>query len=104
MRISDWSSDVCSSDLVLRHAGGDLLRPLPDTAVLRNHPQHYPPPAPVATRRGGAAVGSPGVGYPIAVTRGLAPRVHSAVPRSTDAPRVGTAGVSTCKSRWSPSH
>src|SRR3546814_8298057 len=25
MRISDWSSDVCSSDLLPRHQGGDLL-------------------------------------------------------------------------------
>src|SRR3546814_16632214 len=26
MRISDWSSDVCSSDLIRRHARGDLGR------------------------------------------------------------------------------
>src|SRR3546814_6651493 len=27
MRISDWSSDVCSSDLARRAAGGDLDQP-----------------------------------------------------------------------------
>src|SRR3546814_9301270 len=27
MRISDWSSDVCSSDLAVRPAGGDACRP-----------------------------------------------------------------------------
>src|SRR3546814_4791496 len=26
MRISDWSSDVCSSDLVTMHTGGEPLR------------------------------------------------------------------------------
>src|SRR3546814_7973427 len=44
MRISDWSSDVCSSDLLLQHRGRKLLDPavvpgdiraLPDTGTLQ---------------------------------------------------------------------
>src|SRR3546814_9150789 len=40
MRISDWSSDVCSSDLRLaRHCGDDIARPL---RVARRHVFHQP--------------------------------------------------------------
>src|SRR3546814_9495336 len=33
MRISDWSSDVCSSDLLLQHAGLDLIEPVRAVAL-----------------------------------------------------------------------
>src|SRR3546814_16121248 len=46
MRISDWSSDVCSSDLLedaeaLREAGGEILAPRGrvQSAVLLEHPR-----------------------------------------------------------------
>src|SRR3546814_8027285 len=40
MRISDWSSDVCSSDLVARHAGKQLGADLPLDllALMRQQP------------------------------------------------------------------
>src|SRR3546814_2120493 len=37
MRISDWSSDVCSSDLIAEGAGVDLH----DEPVVEAHPRHH---------------------------------------------------------------
>src|SRR3546814_6224243 len=78
MRISDWSSDVCSSDLRRRGVGaeGQRYRQQADAAAdrarqRRSLPQRY------AARR--------------------------AAPRSEER-RVGKECVSTCRSRWSPDH
>src|SRR3546814_14382453 len=82
LRISDWSSDVCSSDL------GANGRP---ASASRTESPHRPP---RHSRCGSCGVPAPG-----------APR-HSrrrARPRSEER-RVGKACVSTCRSRWSPSH
>src|SRR3546814_9503137 len=75
MRISDWSSDVCSSDLPgqLRHLGSREDHRL-EVAV----PQAGPAPA-VATGQHGD-------------------------PDRSEERRVGKACVSTCRSRWSPYH
>src|SRR3546814_5663617 len=81
MRISDWSSDVCSSDLWLLPSpiGGctRLYRPIPNC-----HP--------------GQASVSERVPGPIAPL-GVWP-IHG---RSEER-RVGKECVSTCRSRWSP--
>src|SRR3546814_3777679 len=72
MRISDWSSDVCSSDLHAGHRGRNVpsLQEGADGGV-------------------GAAEG----------------RGHGAHGRSrSEERRVGKECVSTCRSRWSPSH
>src|SRR3546814_5828714 len=82
MRISDWSSDVCSSDLTK----GCLKRGAPGSdRVLQVRPR-----LPVALRR------------PVSgrvVERGL--RV---LPKRSEERRVGKECVSTCRSRWSPYH
>src|SRR3546814_16582694 len=73
MRISDWSSDVCSSDLFdpgIRHALA------------------------AGARRAVADVREPG-----------SRRAHGrADHRRSEKRRVGKECVSTCRSRWSPSH
>src|SRR3546814_1568897 len=85
MRISDWSSDVCSSDL--RQAAavrGDV-----GGGVLVADPRH-------------ALVGLQclGVGHRHAGQRAeLARDLHRSEER-----RVGKECVSTCRSRWSPYH
>src|SRR3546814_2881926 len=75
MRISDWSSDVCSSDLGLRGFRAKLL--------------------PACGRRGLEAKRSPACGQSKAFT-GLRPFARS------EERRVGKECVSTCRSRWSP--
>src|SRR3546814_19040120 len=109
MRISDWSSDVCSSDLVLkpgrgavatwptlyslRHqllADAKLTLTQPEVAAIAGHAsdatagQHY------GRRRSG--VRAPAV----------APSPGDVAPVRSEERRVGKECVSTCRSRWSP--
>src|SRR3546814_6702224 len=79
MRISDWSSDVCSSDLPARRAA-----PVPVGAA--------PPP-----------------GHAVAVHRRNARRRRRlsrdrGQGRRSEERRVGKECVSKCRSRWSPYH
>src|SRR3546814_2063881 len=88
MRISDWSSDVCSSDLLDHVLGGQRLEIQPVRGV-------------VVGRHGlRVAVDHDGL------EAGLRERVggmHAAIVRSEER-RVGKECVSTCRSRWSPYH
>src|SRR3546814_2091973 len=77
MRISDWSSDVCSSDLRTAAYAGRSRRP----------------------RRDGA--GDDALARTVRVTAGQPSPVI--VGRSEER-RVGKECVSTCRSRWSPYH
>src|SRR3546814_2256427 len=93
MRISDWSSDVCSSDL----ADAELQQP---------DPQPGPARAPgIAPRR--AVVDVDRRGQPVAPEGGFQAGLHGGPPlvaagcRSEER-RVGKESVSTCRSRWSP--
>src|SRR3546814_15508287 len=97
MRISDWSSDVCSSDL----AGGEhVAYDLPifgvrDGKLTSHFSLTYIENAPML----------PGV-------RKLTEAEHEAIRMLMDVAeevrseerRVGKEGVSTCRSRWSPYH
>src|SRR3546814_9011296 len=90
MRISDWSSDVCSSDLAqpLRaHFPGSLDGE-------RRSPAHRHPSR--LARHRGAAQGREGDGGGAASR----PRLYL----RSEARRVGKECVSTCRSRWSPYH
>src|SRR3546814_2572662 len=83
MRISDWSSDVCSSDLGRRvgiHARRRVPGPLDGRADVGVEGRHRP--------GGGLVDGRPDqVGH-----------------RRSEERRVGKEWVSTCRSRWSPYH
>src|SRR3546814_15663545 len=85
MRISDWSSDVCSSD----------LRPPP--ACSCPHPDNLAPGPGGREHTGGTAGGG--------CRRGgtATPMATPAIDRSEER-RVGKECVSTCRSRWSPTH
>src|SRR3546814_4963668 len=82
MRISDWSSDVCSSDLTTG-------------AAIVEGPRRRNDPAPA----GAAAILDAGKRQ-IAQPAGETDRVRC---RSEER-RVGKECVSTCRSRWSPYH
>src|SRR3546814_5062872 len=76
MRISDWSSDVCSSDLDYPGFNMRLARAAHDLGI---PVVYYVIPQIWAWRRG---------------------RVH----KRSEERRVGKECVSTCRSRWSPYH
>src|SRR3546814_12627363 len=101
MRISDWSSDVCSSDLQPRARRG----------IVAGKPQRRAPDGGDQWRgRGREDESASAVDQEIgeharqAQQRALgAERLAEGVERS-EARRVGKEGVSTCSSRWSPYH
>src|SRR3546814_9206654 len=84
MRISDWSSDVCSSDLHLDGAAGQ--------AEGHSHQR--------AGARPGDQVVDAGGDEPL-VGQLLRDAVEERIVRSEQR-RVGKECVSTCRSRWSP--
>src|SRR3546814_13317995 len=85
MRISDWSSDVCSSDLEVLRAHSTSSDRL-CMCLRMNSP---------ATRRVGSG-GWPGPGAQVEAKRRSRNR--------SEERRVGKECVSTCRSRWSPYH
>src|SRR3546814_12260145 len=111
MRISDWSSDVCSSDLQIGQggrrynsstkAGEQRLRdPCPPTRIDRR---------PIAVeRRIEPAFGAElGIGMPTDVREQASHVAQSCETgrfvgkkRRSEERRVGKEGVSTCRSRW----
>src|SRR3546814_16671377 len=101
MRISDWSSDVCSSDLLaaaeragIVHLLGHEFRWGPDRALLAQ-----------AIREG--RIGTPRfvsvLSYLPLLADPAAPMPAWWFDRSAER-RVGNECVSTCRSRWSPYH
>src|SRR3546814_3494738 len=90
MRISDWSSDVCSSDL---HIGDPPALPGTDRGADEEPEQHSRPPrdAPVAD------------GHRHDDARHRSDGTHGQVDVRSEERRVGQECASTCKSRWSPS-
>src|SRR3546814_20713906 len=104
MRISDWSSDVCSSDLI-DEPFADALNEVLAYSVDRI-PRDYRSESPFDKMVGeymidetGADVAlMPGVGYGVSIYPGNVTRDRS------EERRVGKEVVRTCSSRWSPYH
>src|SRR3546814_12623127 len=103
MRISDWSSDVCSSDLLLRtlfaHDLVDQLNLLIFPVVLGKGKRLF---------ESGAAPGAFTLSESKVATTGV---IIAAYRRAGEVPtgrseerRVGKECVSTCRSRWSRYH
>src|SRR3546814_18493332 len=95
LRISDWSSDVCSSDLM-------LLRDLEGKTVWRDIAAWIADPALAALPSGAGRKALP-------LFAGAVPARYLPAPcrrarRRSEERRVGTECVSTCRSRWSPHH
>src|SRR3546814_14578659 len=97
MRISDWSSDVCSSDLIVREHGGAFLKSVPQQvrALALQHHENMDE----KRRIGRAAVALVGDGETIIIDSGSTTTEVRSVKR-----RAGKECVSTCRSRWPPHH
>src|SRR3546814_12576694 len=103
MRISDWSSDVCSSDLLAE----EMAKTEPNGAIWANQFDN------VANREARYRTTGPEIwqqtdgkvdGFTCAVgSGGTLAGILMALKRSEER-RVGKECVSTCRSRWSPYH
>src|SRR3546814_14685210 len=99
MRISDWSSDVCSSDLSGRVdqclAPGCIGKPAGECGELIKTFLHQPSIGEFRSRRQAAA---------LRTEEDEALRSMIQVGTRSEERRVGKECVSTCRSRWSPYH
>src|SRR3546814_14793265 len=103
MRISDWSSDVCSSDLqkaVIFESAYWSIRKLIDEAVAAREPN---PGKAVPTLEQGCRFENISFGYGRETVLEWSSLEIPARGRSEER-RVGKECVSTCRSRWSPYH
>src|SRR3546814_13704564 len=99
MRISDWSSDVCSSDLRLGHASPAFIHEggwLQQQHLLPTDPPFLHPTGKLPLHRSEAMH----VGNHVNRHESDIVPMHG---RSEER-RVGKECVSTCRSRWSPYH
>src|SRR3546814_15827013 len=103
MRISDWSSDVCSSDLYNRYHGGGVSAQL-------DHQFEFAKVVSITALRTGRGEfqfdAFPVSLIPLAVSQAVVPtesftQEFQLISRSEER-RVGKECVSTCRSRWSP--
>src|SRR3546814_12166621 len=113
MRISDWSSDVCSSDLV--HAAIVALGVVPRVPAMQREqaPLHCPPDHAVPGQLGDE-LREQGDEVDAHQKSGSQSTVTTPASKSTERPycgyrngrseerRVGKGCVSTCRSRWAP--
>src|SRR3546814_2603520 len=107
MRISDWSSDVCSSDLTLDwdeelldafHVPRAMLPEIRSSSEVYGHAQDTLWGVPVAAALGDQQAALVGQGC---LSPGQAKCSYGTGNRSEER-RVGKECVSTCRSRWSP--
>src|SRR3546814_12575359 len=101
MRISDWSSDVCSSDLVESQFVGGLRVTDKETAQIAEMVLAGSINKEIVgwiSGAGGRAVGISGKDGGLVLCEKVLGK------RRSDERRVGKECVSTCRSRWSPYH
>src|SRR3546814_18788948 len=106
MRISDWSSDVCSSDL-----GGEVQAAalvVADDDILEIGLEDRHDAALQVRNLGGILVDAPGLesqlGKASPRNKAYVPGTYDSYPQRSEERRVGKECVSTCRSRWSPYH
>src|SRR3546814_12685555 len=100
MRISDWSSDVCSSDLIAGFLTG-VLTFTPYYHWRWEHAIHHSTTAHL-DKRGTGDIWTMTVQEYLEASRWQ--RFAYRLSRRSEERRVGKECVSTCRSRWSPYH
>src|SRR3546814_12645045 len=99
MRISDWSSDVCSSDLPKNERAAETaccLKPALKSRQLVERRQFVEDvPGPKLARMGERHD---------RIDRDIHPKRQQRLRHRSEERRVGKECVSTCRSRWSPYH
>src|SRR3546814_12843856 len=104
MRISDWSSDVCSSDLFDHLGRADLIVREAGTASAAD--QRFEAIADYFQNREKAMSAEPGSYRPLPPELLYLDkdRWSAVIEERSEERRVGKECVSTCRSRWSPYH
>src|SRR3546814_17540592 len=104
MRISDWSSDVCSSDLAISCASS-RKRSCCVSQLSASRSSLAQKQAASSRSTSSAGVTAVGAARRILASSKLQkrPSSYSMATRSEES-RVGKESVSTCRSRWSPYH
>src|SRR3546814_4191277 len=95
MRISDWSSDVCSSDLELGRIEMHLVSLREQSVSIGGKTFHFDAGETIRTEYSHK--------YTLEEFGAMAGRAGFEVSRSEER-RVGKECVSTCRSRWVPAH
>src|SRR3546814_12057048 len=102
MRISDWSSDVCSSDLKGLVASGQRLGGSCGVACEVPWRKVVTPHGPRVEHR--RSTGRTAMATRLGAPRSAAAPDQSDMAARSEERRVGKECVSTCRSRWSPYH
>src|SRR3546814_19909218 len=102
MRISDWSSDVCSSDLPSLISAGVQLGALDGPAQLEALPAGggFQATATVMVSESQTAIAA--IGYSTQKKTASQEALVRVLCKRSEERRVGKECVSTCRSRWSP--
>src|SRR3546814_21020682 len=104
MRISDWSSDVCSSDLLQKDVNGQPTgRRLVNDADLLSYGEQ-PHTVTLPQLKGQEQFPQTAGASLFVVYRNPTERLTRIVLYRSEERRVGKECVSTCKSRWWPDH
>src|SRR3546814_12319416 len=105
MRISDWSSDVCSSDLQwidvqVSNSNGTLKLQVSDNGIGIDQ-EHQNKVFDMFYR---GTFQSKGSGLGLYIVKETVAKMNGTVLMRSEERRVGKELVSTCRSRWSPYH
>src|SRR3546814_12864834 len=99
MRISDWSSDVCSSDLKSTFSLGDRVELFTPTLAVAFERARFTQPHWIDS----SSLTSGTTRVEVAIAGPLLRReVEKNLDERSEERRVGKECVSTCRSRWSP--